>query len=61
MALLAILYAIMPDGEQVDINKFYKESNEQDNPFEEITYQEYYERKKISEARRKKNDSTNGY
>lgn len=57
---LAILYAIMPDSEQVDINKFYKESNEQDNPFEEITQQEYYERKKISEDRRKKNDSANG-
>lgn len=50
---LAVLYAIMPDGEQVDINKFYKESNEQNNQFEEITQQEYYERKKLSDDRRK--------
>lgn len=50
---MALLYAIMPDGERVHIDKYYKESDDPNNYVEEITESEYYTRKKFSEERRK--------
>lgn len=38
---LGILYAIMPDGKQIDIDKFFKES---ENGWDEINMDEYNER-----------------
>ena len=39
---VGIFYAIKPDGEKVEINRFFKESKE---GWEEIEVEEYYERK----------------
>lgn len=50
---MVILYAIMPDGERVNIDKYYKEVTDPDKVFDEITEREYYARKKLSEERKK--------
>ena len=42
-------YLIKPDGERVEVNKFYKE---QDGEWVEIGVEEYNDRKKKSELRR---------
>ena len=46
---VGILYCIRPDGERVDIFKFFKES---DDGFVEITEKEYRERELMDKKRR---------
>jgi len=45
---VAVFYAIKPDGEKVEINRFFKESKS-DTGWDEITKEEYSERKVIAE------------
>lgn len=46
----AILYVIRTNGERIDINRYFKETDE---GFEEISEEEYREREKMDEERRK--------
>lgn len=47
---IAILYVKRSNGEKVDINRYFKET---DNGFIEISEEEYREREKMDEERRK--------
>jgi len=42
---VGVFYAIKPDGERVEINRFFKEGD--DKPWEEINKEEYEQRKKL--------------
>lgn len=47
---IAILYIKRSDGEKVEVNRYFKENGES---FTEITEEEYREREKMDEKRRK--------
>lgn len=41
------IFYLIKDGERVEINRFFKEGNSDENPWEEISREEYEERKKM--------------
>lgn len=50
---VGIFYVITPNEERVEINRFFKESND---GFVEITQSEYLERKEVAEVRKEKSN-----
>ena len=55
---VGIYYVIAPDGERVDVNRYFKDS-ETDSGFEEIDVDEYKARKELAEMRIRKESEEN--
>lgn len=41
------IFYLIKDGEKIEINRFFKDGNSDENPWEEISLEEYEERKKM--------------
>lgn len=57
---LSILYILKPDGERVDVNRFFKEGGELYGCWEEIDAYEWTKRKEIDQERREKMNKEKG-
>ena len=53
------IFYLIKDGEKIEVNRFFKEGNSDENPWEEISREEYEDRKNSIIKRKKMNMSAN--
>ena len=53
------IFYLIKDGEKIEINRFFKDGNSDENPWEEISREEYEDRKNSIIKRKKMNMSAN--